>query len=146
MATTKTIQPTGATITIPDFTEKPDIRVITTDVSNITDAANALSVPRSISMTSESIISSVDMYNRCIECGKVVMLSFSAVITATNGWKKAFTFSENVGPNTDVYFPLINATSRTIAGYAYISRTDVFVDVSASGEKLRGSCTFIKGV
>lgn len=43
MATTKTIQPTGATITIPAFTDQPDIRPIATDLSNITDAANALS-------------------------------------------------------------------------------------------------------
>ena len=42
MATTKTIQPTGATITIPEFTDQPDIRPVATDLSNITDAANAL--------------------------------------------------------------------------------------------------------
>ena len=42
MATTKTIQPTGATITIPDFTDQPDVRPVATDLSNITDAANAI--------------------------------------------------------------------------------------------------------
>ena len=43
MATTKTIQPTGATITIPEFTDQPDVRPVATDLGNITDAANALS-------------------------------------------------------------------------------------------------------
>ena len=41
MATTKTIQPTGATITIPAFTDQPDARVFSTDVDNITDAVNS---------------------------------------------------------------------------------------------------------
>lgn len=43
MATTKTIQPTGATITLPEFTDQPDIRPVVTDIGNITDATNALS-------------------------------------------------------------------------------------------------------
>ena len=41
MATTKTIQPTGATITIPAFTDQPDARVFSTDVDNITEAVNS---------------------------------------------------------------------------------------------------------
>lgn len=42
MATTKTIQPTGTTITIPAMSDRPDASVFSTDVERITDAANAL--------------------------------------------------------------------------------------------------------
>jgi len=42
MATTKTIQPTGTTITMPAMTDKPDASVFSTDVDRITDAVNAL--------------------------------------------------------------------------------------------------------
>lgn len=41
MATTKTIQPTGTTITIPAMTDKPDASVYSTDIDRITDAVNA---------------------------------------------------------------------------------------------------------
>ena len=41
MATTKTIQPTGTTITIPAMTDRPDVSVFSTDVERITDAVNA---------------------------------------------------------------------------------------------------------
>lgn len=41
MATTKTIQPTGETITIPAMADQPDMSVVATDLSNITDAVNA---------------------------------------------------------------------------------------------------------
>lgn len=41
MATTKTIQPTGQTITIPAMTDRPDASVLATDISRITDAVNA---------------------------------------------------------------------------------------------------------
>lgn len=42
MATTKTIQPTGTTITIPAMTDRPDASVYSTDIDRITDATNAL--------------------------------------------------------------------------------------------------------
>ena len=42
MATTKTIQPTGTTITMPAMTDKPNASVFSTDVDRITDAVNAL--------------------------------------------------------------------------------------------------------
>lgn len=42
MATTKTIQPTGTTITIPAMTDRPDASVYSTDVERITDAVNAV--------------------------------------------------------------------------------------------------------
>lgn len=41
MATTKTIQPTGTTITIPAMTDRPDASVFAMDISRITDAVNA---------------------------------------------------------------------------------------------------------
>lgn len=41
MATTKTIQPTGETITIPAMADQPDMSVVATDLGNITDAVNA---------------------------------------------------------------------------------------------------------
>ena len=42
MATTKTIQPTGTTITMPAMTDKPNASVFSTDVDRITDAVNSL--------------------------------------------------------------------------------------------------------
>lgn len=42
MATNKTIQPSGETIVIPDFDEKPDARVYSQDISKLADNDNAL--------------------------------------------------------------------------------------------------------
>ena len=42
MATTKTIQPTGTTITVPAMTDAPNMSVVATDIDRITDAANQL--------------------------------------------------------------------------------------------------------
>lgn len=49
MATTKTIQPTGTTITMPAMTDKPDISVFSTDIGRITDAVNALDSKATVS-------------------------------------------------------------------------------------------------
>lgn len=43
MATNKTIRPSGATVVIPDFDEKPDARVYSQDISKLADNDNALS-------------------------------------------------------------------------------------------------------
>lgn len=85
MATTKTIQPTGATITIPDFTEKPDIRVINTDISNITDAANALSDQiaqvDTLNLSTETGVTIDD--GGAFRYGKIIVIYMKVTLTQT---------------------------------------------------------------
>lgn len=98
MATTKTIQPTGATITIPAFTDKPDARVFSTDVDNITEAANALNsnVNKLDSNTNET----TDILASALACTKTTFFktsgSSSYTGTLPSNAYKVSTFIVNV--------------------------------------------------
>lgn len=41
MATTKTIQPTGETINLPEMTDRPDMSVVSTSLGKVVDAVNS---------------------------------------------------------------------------------------------------------
>jgi len=65
MATTKTIQPTGETITIPAMTDRPDASVFSTDVSRITDAVNSQNQSLEKLQTATTIPSNTNIKDYC---------------------------------------------------------------------------------
>ena len=86
MATTKTIQPTGTTITMPAMTDKPDASVFSTDVERITDAVNALDskINTKVTGTLKSVTYSTST-TFTIENGSRVIAVTSAAPTSTHG-------------------------------------------------------------
>ena len=131
MATTKTIQPTGTTITMPAMTDRPDASVFSTDISRITDAVNAISSGK----TETIILTSSDTAWSQV-WAKINTLSVGSTATIYSPSTQSGILTKNVRSNSLYGLISRGSSTRFYLMYAHSTATNLFgigtLDASSS--------------
>ena len=138
MATSKTLTPTNVTISIPDFTDRPDQRVTNNCIDKEADAINALN-GKITNVTSVSLATGLTLYK----------LGNMRIISGVNGSGEIPSAGLDIGETvlTPCYSKIryYNGTSN-VDGYLYVNSNKVYVKSndtsSASGTYITGSIVY----